>query len=556
MAESSIRRRSVEPQPYGDNDNNIEMKGSYKVSERSSDDKVDAENALPVYSENEQWGDTANDVQDMRRLGKKQEFKRNFSFISALGFVSIYMATWEFVLVSLSVGLANGGFAGLFWCFITTVLCYSTIVASLAEMESMAPTSGGQYHWVSEFAPPEYQRVLSYASGWMSTLGWLASVASSVYVVATQINAMINVTNPDYAFTNWESTLIMIAIVAITIVFNTWGANALPALETASLVGHLAGFIVVLVPLWVMCPKNSAYDVFVDFQANGGWSPGPAYLVSQVTVMYCNLGSDSVVHISEEVEDASITVPKCMWYSYIGNVALGIIMLITMLFCMGPLDDAINSDVPYLLLFNNTGSSALSIVLNVILFLLIYAGNITALATCAREMWAFSRDKGLPFSNWIGKMDQRWQIPFNAVYATSIACVILSLINIGSTVAFNIIVSLSVLGLLSTYMISIGCVLRKRIKGEPLPPARWSLGRWGTVINGFAFFYSAFIVVFCCFPSYLPVDTASANWAPAVWVAVMIIALVVYLVHGKRHYTAPVEFVEGRKAAGVHMQSS
>ena len=53
----------------------------------------------------------------------------------------------------------------------------------------------------------------------------------------------------------------------------------------------------------------------------------------------------------------------------------------------------INSDVPYLILFNNTGSPALSIVLNVILFLLIYSGNVTALATGSREMWAFARDK-------------------------------------------------------------------------------------------------------------------------------------------------------------------
>jgi hypothetical protein len=45
---------------------------------------------------------------------------------------------------SLSVGLLNGGFCGLFWVFIGTVLCYSTIVASLTEMESMAPTSGGK----------------------------------------------------------------------------------------------------------------------------------------------------------------------------------------------------------------------------------------------------------------------------------------------------------------------------------------------------------------------------------------------------------------------------
>ena len=28
-----------------------------------------------------------------------------------------------------------------------------------------APTCGGQYHWVSEFAPPKYQKVLSYLTG-------------------------------------------------------------------------------------------------------------------------------------------------------------------------------------------------------------------------------------------------------------------------------------------------------------------------------------------------------------------------------------------------------
>jgi amino acid transporter len=60
--------------------------------------------------------------------------------------------------------------------------------------------------------------------------------------------------------------------------------------------------------------------------------------------------------------------------------------------------------VPYLLLFDNTGSKGLSMALNIILFFLIYLGNITALATCAREMFAFARDRGLPFSTWIGKM--------------------------------------------------------------------------------------------------------------------------------------------------------
>lgn len=110
-------------------------------------------------------GNTANDILDMSRLGKKQEFKRNFDFVSTLGFISIYMATWEFVLVSLSAGFTNGGYGGLFWTFIGTVICYSTIVASLAELESMAPTSGGQYHWASEAALPKASPVLSMNTG-------------------------------------------------------------------------------------------------------------------------------------------------------------------------------------------------------------------------------------------------------------------------------------------------------------------------------------------------------------------------------------------------------
>ena len=76
-------------------------------------------------------------------------------------------------------------------------------------------------------------------------------------------------------------------------------------------------------------------------------------------------------------------------------------MLITMLFCIGDLDNALNSDAPYLVLFDNTGESGVAILLNVVVFLLVFSGNITALATCSREVWAFARDKGFPFSRWI-----------------------------------------------------------------------------------------------------------------------------------------------------------
>jgi choline transport protein len=60
-------------------------------------------------------------------------------------------------------------------------------------------------------------------------------------------------------------------------------------------------------------------------------------------------------------------------------------------------------------------------------------------------------------------------------------------------------------------MISIGCVLRKRLLGEELPIARWSLGRFGTAINAFALLYSGFAIIFSCFPSAVPVTPSTVN---------------------------------------------
>jgi choline transport protein len=154
------------------------------------------------------------------------------------------------------------------------------------------------------------------------------------------------------------------------------------------------------------------------------------------------------------------------------------------------------------------------------------------------------------------QMDHKWSIPFNSVYIASIISGIFCLINLGSTFGFEIIVSLTLLALLSTYMLSIGCVLRKRILGEELPPARWSLGRLGLPVNAFAFCYCMFVIVFCCFPGEVPVGLDTANWAPAVWAGVVLLALAAYFLHGRKHYTPPVIYVEGRKAAGVGLQST
>lgn len=118
------------------------------------------------------------------------------------------------------------------------------------------------------------------------------------------------------------------------------------------------------------------------------------------------------------------------------------------------------------------------------------------------------------------------------------------MINIGSTVAFNAIGSLAVSALLGTYIISFTCLILRRIRGEPLPPRRWTLGRFGIFINIGALSFLAVVWVFVFFPVSIPVTPSTMNWNVVMFGGTMIFAVVYYLVVGKSTYTSPVDFVK------------
>lgn len=81
------------------------------------------------------------------------------------------------------------------------------------------------------------------------------------------------------------------------------------------------------------------------------------------------------------------------------------------------------------------------------------------------------------------KIYPRWSIPLNAVCVSIVFGILLSLINIGSSAALNAILAVDLAALLCSYSVSIGCLLLKRIRGEALPPRKWTLGKWGATIN-------------------------------------------------------------------------
>jgi choline transport protein len=158
---------------------------------------------------------------------------------------------------------------------------------SLAEMASMAPTAGGQYHWVSEFSPPSLQKPLSFFVGWMSTLSWQAGTASGPFLVGTLIQSSAIVMYPDYAPTNWQGTLMVIAVTILVWGLNVWGTKSMPMFQNVMLLIHVFGFLTIIIVFWVLSPRASAEVTFTQFSNGGGWSSiGLTLMVGQLSAIY------------------------------------------------------------------------------------------------------------------------------------------------------------------------------------------------------------------------------------------------------------------------------
>jgi choline transport protein len=219
------------------------------------------------------------------------------------------------------------------------------------------------------------------------------------------IQGLLVLNQPDYVPHNWHGTLLVIAITGFCIIFNTFLAKRLPMVEGIVLIIHLLGFFAVLIPLWVLAPRNSASQVFTEFLNLGGWSSmGLAFMVGLLSPVYTLIGADSAVHMSEEIKDASLVLPRAiMWAAYI-NGTLGFIMVITFCFTLGSVFDIINTPTGYPFIqvfFNVTNSNAGTSVMTAIIIVNITSACISTVATVSRQTWSFARDKGLPFSSFI-----------------------------------------------------------------------------------------------------------------------------------------------------------
>ena len=116
---------------------------------------------------------------------------------------------------------------------------------------------------------------------------------------------------------------------------------------------------------------------------------------------------------------------------------------------------------------------------------------------------------------------------------------LVQLLNLASTAALEAVLSLSSLALYFSYIMPTLFFLLRRLRGEPVIPAPFQLGRWGIPINIFAVLYGTFISIWLPFPSFQPVTWGNMNYCGPVLGAVIVFALCDWFISGHKRFAVP-----------------
>ncbi|KAK5117875.1 hypothetical protein LTR85_008649 [Meristemomyces frigidus] len=528
------------------------------------------------------------DSNTLALLGKKQVLKRRFAFLSLFAFAVCELITWETVLALFAQAFDNGGPAGAIYGFIIAWSSTLSVYTVISELASMAPISGGQYYWVYMLAPPSYKKVASYVVGWLTSLAWIATVATETLFAGTIIQGILILDYPDYNDKAWQGTLLTWAVIAVCIFINVVIPTWLPRFEVFILVFHIAGFVAILITLLVMTPSlGSNTSVWLTALNEGGWpTQGLSYCVGFLGNVATFVGADASVHLAEEVSNAALNIPRAILGAMLINGAVGFAMMVTVLYCLGDVDTVLGTDTgfPFIQVFaDSVGNIAGASVMAAVVLILTWACAIGITTTASRMTWSFARDNGLPFSRFISKVYPRTAIPVNAVLVVCFIAALLTLIYIGSYTAFNDVISLTITGFYGSYFLPAALLLYRRIKGQiapfgteadifpssaatealkhgdeqqaPSPPeihghvavvnARLIWGPWhlpgifGIANNIYACLYMIFVIFWSVWPPATPVTASTMNYSVVVTGGVMILSAIWYFVRAKHVYKGP-----------------
>ncbi|CAD6607472.1 BAH_G0006590.mRNA.1.CDS.1 [Saccharomyces cerevisiae] len=491
---------------------------------------------------------SVNDNQLLAEIGYKQELKRQFSTVQVFGIAFSIMGLLPSIASVMGGGL-GGGPATLVWGWFVAAFFILLVGITMAEHASSIPTAGGLYYWTYYYAPEGYKEIISFIIGCSNSLALAAGVCSIDYGLAEEIAAAVTLTKDgNFDVTSGKLYGIFAGAVVVMCICTCVASGAIARLQTLSIFANL--FIIVL--LFIALPIGTKHRmggfndgdfIFGKYENLSDWNNGWQFCLAGFMPAVWTIGSfDSCVHQSEEAKDAKKSVPIGIISSIAVCWILGWLIIICLMACINPdIDSVLDSKYGFALaqiIYDSLGKKWAIAFMSLIAFCQFLMGASITTAV-SRQVWAFSRDNGLPLSKYIKRVDSKYSVPFFAILAACVGSLILGLLCLIDDAATDALFSLAVAG--NNLAWSTPTVFRLTSGRDLFRPGPFYLGKiWSPIVAWTGVAFQLFIIILVMFPSQQHGITKSTmNYACVIGPGIWILAGIYYKVYKKKYYHGP-----------------
>ncbi|GLB05163.1 hypothetical protein AtubIFM57258_011199 [Aspergillus tubingensis] len=456
----------------------------------------------------------------LEHLGYQQEFKRSFGLLDMIGFSFSIVTCWSALSGVFIIGVDAGGPpVMLFGCFGISpeYLCHD------AQLRT----------------------------------GILAMGSANNSFAANFILGQANLVYPGYVIERWHTVLVTYAVAIWALLVNIFLPHLLNRLSRAILLWNVCSFIIIVVVLLATNKdKQDAAFVFQDFQNTTGFGSAMATMVGILQSFFGMCCYDTPSHMTEEMTHASRDAPKAMVMSVGMGAVTGFIFLLTLCFCIGDIDATANSStgVPVLQIFyDSTQSKVAACFMTSMMTVIMMVASVSLVAEGSRALFAFARDRGMPFSGILSRVEKRRKIPIYAILFTVVVQMAFNSIYFGTVTGFNTVVSIATTGFYVSYALVLLARLLGYFFGHDIAPVDGPYSfplPISLSLHGLGFLFLVFAFITFNFPSDAPVTPDSMNYTSAAIGLIALLSIFTWFTTARNQFKGPAD-VQGLVVDGV-----
>ncbi|KAL2808544.1 amino acid/polyamine transporter I [Aspergillus granulosus] len=472
--------------------------------------------------------------------------KRKFNILSIIAVGYNISNSWVAIAASFAIAIQSGGAVSLLYGIILVTFAMLCTGVTLAELASVYPTAGGQYHFTSILASRRWSRGLSYFSGLAAIFSWICLGASIALSATNALMAIIIRWRPEYEPQTWHYFLVYQLFNIVIVLYNAFLTNKTLWVYNLGFLLSISTFVAIT----ITCPARSGIQV--DSQevwgklvnGSGGWPDGISFLTGLSTPQFMLSGLDATLHLAEECLDPERVVPKAVLLTVLVGFLTAFPFSIGIIYSYRNVELSLTTKTGFPIYFiweKATHSPAAATVFMASLFVISCVALNAVHQTASRLTWSFARDEALFFSRKLASIHPSLGIPVYALILDGVCVFLVGIVYVCSSTAFNSFISTTVIVAQISIAIPAILLIFRRRATRYLPPNRpFKVPTIvGYISNIVCVIWAIILTVFFCFPTILPVTGGNMNYASVVLVVMLLFGLANWFTYARKHYHGP-----------------